>query len=346
MAKKNALLSIKDIHQSLGGKKILDGITFDVAAGETTAVLGPSGSGKSTLLAVIAGLQNPLSGRVDWDGENITDMPPHQRGFGLMFQDFVLFPHMNVYQNAAFGLSMAGLGATEVEEKVRAALSLVGLDGFEKRDPSSLSGGEQQRVALARSLAPKPRLMMLDEPLGSLDRSLRQRLLMDIKAILRQDNLTTLYITHDQEEAFGVADSIILMDAGKVIQIGTPKEIYHHPNSEFTARFLGFSNILEGKIKDSVLETEIGSFEFKADVVGQVLVLMRPDSIQLNQVGNADVQTRLVGVRFQGGISRIEVEAAGKGLYFDVPSSADLPDVGEKLKLSFDPQTAFQILNR
>ena len=233
-----SILSVTDISKSFGSTQALDTVSFEVDQGEIVALLGPSGCGKSTLLSIIAGLEAPDNGNVRWEGVSLEGTPPHLRGFGLMFQDFALFPHMNVYANVAFGLKMAHMTPGSVDTRVKEMLETVGLPNIGARDVNTLSGGEQQRVALARALAPHPRLLMLDEPLGSLDRNLRERLVVDLEAILHRLHQTAIYVTHDQEEAFAIADRIILMNAGRIEQMGTPEVIYHSPASVFVARFL------------------------------------------------------------------------------------------------------------
>ncbi len=239
-------LEIRNIKRSFEEIEVLQGISFQQAKGEILALLGPSGSGKTTLLEIIAGLAKPDQGDILWDGESLLGTPPHLRNFGLMFQEYVLFPHKNIAENVAFGLKMAGTAREITLNRVIEVLKLVGLEGFEDRDPSTLSGGEQQRIALARSLAPEPRLVMLDEPLGALDRSIRERLVEELREILKSASQTALYVTHDQEEAFRIADRVVILGEGKTAQIGTPREIYHHPNSPYIARFLGMNNLLEG----------------------------------------------------------------------------------------------------
>jgi thiamine transport system ATP-binding protein len=223
----------------LGGKRILDGVSLTLAAAETVALLGPSGSGKSTLLRAVAGLERLDGGRISFGGDDLADIPPHRRGFGLMFQDGALFPHRDVRGNVEFGLRMAGMAASERTAVVDDALALVGLDGFADRRVAKLSGGEQQRVALARTLAPKPRLLMLDEPLGSLDRLLHDRLVDDLRALLRASALPTLVVTHDHDEARALADRVALLRDGRIVQQGPLAEIEQHPVDEWVARFLG-----------------------------------------------------------------------------------------------------------
>ncbi len=242
------MLRIEDVTVSFDGKPVLASVALDVADGEVVTVLGPSGSGKSTLLRVIAGLQRPDSGRVLLDGDDITSVPTHRRGIGLVFQDHALFHHRDVHGNVAFGLRMRGDSGDAIEQRVRELLELVGLAGFERRSVSTLSGGEQQRVALARALAPEPRVLLLDEPLGSLDRRLRDRLLDDLEQLFARIALTALYVTHDQAEAFALGDRVAVVRQGRVVQIGTADELWAHPADEDTARFLGLGNIGEGSM--------------------------------------------------------------------------------------------------
>lgn len=230
------MLSVRDIDVVLDGSPILDQTSLEVADSEIVAVLGPSGSGKSTLLRAIAGLVAIQSGDIYWDGQSILDIPTHKRGFGLMFQGFALFPHLTVGDNVAFGLEMSG--HERISDEVAEALEWVGLPGFENRSISGLSGGEQQRVALARTLAPRPRLVMLDEPLGSLDRNLRERLVADTRTILDQRGVTAVVVTHDREEAVALADRLAIMHAGSIVQTGRLSEILDDPADTWVREFI------------------------------------------------------------------------------------------------------------
>ena len=216
-------------------------LDLEVADGEIVCVLGPSGSGKSSLLRAVAGLEPDATGRVSWDGTDLTRVPPHRRGFGLMFQDHALFPHRDVRGNVAFGLRMQRLPRPEIDVRTRDALALVGMTGFEHRRINELSGGEQQRVALARALAAAPRLLMLDEPLGALDRALRERLVTELRALFVRLGLTSLFVTHDHDEAFALADRLVVMHEGRIEQVGSPTDVWERPASAFVARFLGWN---------------------------------------------------------------------------------------------------------
>ncbi len=238
------MLQAQNIIKTFNHVPVLKRVSLDIAAGEIICLLGPSGCGKTTLLRIIAGLETAESGAVLLNGENITRLPVHQRDFGLMFQDFALFPHMSVEKNVAFGLEMQRKSPPEIQKRVDEVLELVGLAHFKKRPVTELSGGEQQRVALARSLAPNPRVLMLDEPLGSLDAALRERLAVDLREILKATHVTAIYVTHDQQEAFAIADRIAVMNAGRIEQIAPPEPLYLCPQTVFVARFLGLENIL------------------------------------------------------------------------------------------------------
>ncbi len=294
-------LAIDNVTVTFGATVAVDDVSLRVAPGEIVALLGPSGCGKSTLLRVIAGLEQPASGTVEWDGVDIGARPPEDRGFGLMFQDHALFPHRNVADNVAFGLKMQGKGRAEREARVAQILELVDLAGFGSRQVDSLSGGEAQRVALARALAPSPQLLMLDEPLGSLDRSLRDRLAIDIRAVLNELGQSAVHVTHDQDEAFTVADTVVLMRDGSVLRHGSPQELWNDPQTAFAADFLGHPNIFDdgaelgGPAGPAVLRTEAITFvapETADSVTGHVsAVWFRGDHfrVQITLAGGQQV---------------------------------------------------------
>lgn len=232
----------------------LDSVNLTVHDGEVVAVMGPSGCGKTTLLRAVAGLQGLDEGTIAWDGRNLRETPPHERGFGLMFQDYALFPHLSVGGNIEFGLRMRHISTTERIARVDEMLRLVGLDDYAGRPIHELSGGEQQRVALARTLAPWPRLVLLDEPIGALDRTLREHLIAEMRAIFTRLGVTALYVTHDRDEAFAVADTVAVMDKGRIIRRGTPQEIWSDPRSGFVAKLLGFDAHLDVKAHDGWID--------------------------------------------------------------------------------------------
>ena len=238
-------LRVEGLTLAFDSVPVLDGIDLEVAEGEVVVLLGPSGCGKSTLLRAIAGLERPSAGRVWWGDEDLTGAATHQRGMGLMFQDHALFPHRDVAGNVEFGLRVAGMPADQRAHRVRRALDLVGLPGFGDRRVDTLSGGEAQRVALARSLAAGPRLLMLDEPLGSLDRALRERLTAELGALLRRLGQAVVHVTHDHDEAFALADRIAVMGGGRLVRVGTPAEVWADPRSVHAARCLGHENLVD-----------------------------------------------------------------------------------------------------
>ncbi len=277
------MLQLRAIACSFDDVRVLHSVDLTVERGEIMCLLGPSGCGKTTLLRIVAGLQEPDSGDVLYDGHSIMHIPVHQRGFGLMFQEYALFPHMDVAQNIVFGLRMRGMPKRQRQQRLGEVLNLVNLVGFENRDISGLSGGERQRVALARSLAPNPRLLMLDEPLGSLDASLRDQLMGELRTIIKKTGLTALYVTHDQHEAFAIADRIAIMHDGVIEQVDTPQSLYRHPRTAFIARFMGLRNIIPVWHQDGPqAHTPLGSFA----VSGQPReLLVHPDGITLASEG-------------------------------------------------------------
>jgi ABC-type Fe3+/spermidine/putrescine transport system ATPase subunit len=340
-------LQVIGIEKSFGKTRAVAGVSFDVGQEETVAVLGPSGCGKSTVLSIIAGLEQADRGEIYFNGARIDTVPTHKRSFGLMFQDFALFPHMNVFDNVAFGLRMSHIPELEVNAAVKQALELVRLPGFEQRDVNTLSGGEQQRVALARSVAPQPRLLMLDEPLGSLDRTLRERLLLELGEILANTRQTAIYVTHDQEEAFSLADRIVVMNAGRVEQIDTPQKIYRQPATPFVAQFLGLGNLLPGRVQSvdghELINTEIGMLPAVDNARGEVLVLLRPDAVLLGDGGSFGLKGQLVRTSFRGNNCRATIRINGKDLSFDFPSNAYLPQPGSLVRLGFEAEDALQV---
>ncbi|NJE09545.1 ABC transporter ATP-binding protein [Thermococcus sp. MAR1] len=260
---------------------------LEVKDGEFLTLLGPSGCGKTTTLRMIAGFEKPDKGEILFDGRPVNDLPPYERGIGIVFQDYALFPHMTVFKNIAFGLEMKKLPKAEIERKVRWALELVGLSGLENRYPEQLSGGQQQRVALARALVVEPDVLLLDEPLSNLDAKIRERLRGEIKRIQRELGITTIYVTHDQEEAMAVSDRIAVMNFGRVEQVGKPLELYYRPKTEFVARFLGLSNILELKAENG--RACLNNLCFDVGREGKVRIFFRPESAYVKPGDTAEI---------------------------------------------------------
>ena len=245
-----SVVTIDQVNKHYDSVAALEDVSVTIADGEFFALLGPSGSGKTTLLRAIAGFVNPETGIIRVDGEDIRGEPVHRRDVGMVFQHYALFPHMNVFDNVAFGLSVRHIGKDEISRRVRDMLSLVELGGFEHRVPSQLSGGQQQRVALARALITRPRVLLLDEPLGALDKRLRQQMQIELREIQREVGITTVFVTHDQEEALTLSDRIALLDQGRIIQVGPPVEVYERPRTLFAASFLGDANFFSGSPGD------------------------------------------------------------------------------------------------
>jgi ABC-type Fe3+/spermidine/putrescine transport system ATPase subunit len=351
------LLHVSHLSKAFDGKPTLDDVSFEVAAGEILCLLGPSGCGKTTLLRIIAGLETADSGTITCDGQDVQSIPVHQRHFGLMFQDFALFPHKNVWDNVIFGLRMQHLSDQQSQQLGTEALDLVGLQGFAPRNVHQLSGGERQRVALARSLAPKPKLLMLDEPLGALDRQLREELMIELRRILKAAHLTAIYVTHDQAEAFAVADRVAVLNAGRIEQIAAPAAVYTQPASEFVARFLGMPNVITGTVLSvaaqvAVINTPIGLLHITTDRSltpdQPVTLLIRSDAATIEpdpfdaasdewfaETPQANVlHGDLNDVSFRGRTQHIILRVNDLNLEFDVDARLALPPPGQAVEVS------------
>ncbi|GBC76006.1 Spermidine/putrescine import ATP-binding protein PotA [bacterium HR07] len=343
-------VTLKEITKRFGTVVALEDISLDVSDGELLALVGPSGCGKTTLLRLIAGFEAPDAGDILFDGQSILGVPPERRGVGLVFQNYALFPHMTVFHNIAYGLKFVPLPSKGIQSRVRELLELVGLAGLEGRMPSELSAGQQQRVALARALAPHPKVLLLDEPLSALDAKLRERLRLEIKRIQRALKITTLYVTHDQEEALAVADRVAVMSVGHIEQIGTPHEVYHTPKTEFVARFIGRGNLFTGQVVrrdgESVL-LAVGESTIRAraphDIeIGQsVTVLVRPERIQLTQAAENTLAGKIVGLEFAGDAVWLHVEAAGSTLIVKANTLNDTLREGAPVRLGFSASDVY-----
>ena len=325
------MLEVQHVFKTYEGKLLLNDISFRVGAGETVCLLGASGSGKSTLLRIIAGLEQPDSGSVVFDGQSLASVPAHRRDIGLVFQDYALFPHLSVRNNVAFGLKMRRLPQNEAMERVAKSLELVNLSGFEERAVTDLSGGEQQRVALARALAIRPRLLMFDEPLGALDRTLREDLLGELRAILHRTNIPAIYVTHDQEEAFALADRLLILHNGEIVRAGTPADVWAHPGSAFVAGFLGLGNIVDGTyIGKSQVQTRFGTLaipcEHQHREGDHVRLLARPLLAGDNAQSNL-IEAIVADVIFQQDRFKVTLEG---GLYVYLQEARE---VGERISV-------------
>jgi thiamine transport system ATP-binding protein len=338
------MLRVRDLTVRYGDHTALAHLDLDAAEGEVVCVLGPSGCGKSTLLRAVAGLEPPATGTIHLAGHDLAGRGPHERGVGLMFQDHALFPHRTVAQNVAFGPRMQGLARSEIAHRVDEALALVALTGYGHRAVAELSGGERQRVALARAIAPRPRLLMLDEPLGSLDRALRDRLLEDLPRLFATLGTTVLYVTHDQEEALSLADRVALLRSGRLEQVGTPDELWRRPASGFAARFLGLGPVLRADVRDGVAHTSLGPLPLPGGPAGQLEVVLLPDAVRLLADGRAaspeevELPGRVERRRFAGTHTVIVVRVGG-GPKLTVDVGHDVaPQAGADVRLALSPR--------
>lgn len=343
---------LKNIYKSMGPYGVLEQINLSMEKGERVCLLGPSGCGKTTLLRIAAGLEQPDAGDVIFRGKSLLNIPPHRRNFGMMFQDFALFPHRNVFDNIAFGLEMKKRPKTEITNRVHEMLELVDLKGYGHRRVDELSGGQRQRVALARTLAPAPDLVMLDEPLGSLDRRLRERLLSDLCAILTKTGVTTIFVTHDQNEAFAAADRICMMNNGRIQQIDTPERLYANPSTPWVADFLGFQNVVKGKRReDGRIEADCATFfpkqamDDKKATLEPLFLLLLPDAAtpvtpeEYARLPDNKLRGVLTDRFFQGSFQKITIKTeTHERFVFEISSTLALPKPGEELFLKIDPR--------
>ena len=312
----SVIVSLRDIVVEFDGQRILDGLNLDIHDKEFVTLLGSSGCGKTTTLRLIAGFLEPNSGKVLLKGEDITGVPPYKRPVNTVFQKYALFPHLNVFENVAFGLRLKKMDEETIRRKVRDMLEVVGLKGFERRSIGQMSGGQQQRVAIARSLVNEPEILLLDEPLGALDLKLRKEMQLELKRLQREMNITFIYVTHDQEEALTMSDTVVVMNGGKVQQIGTPEDIYNEPKNAFVADFIGDSNIVDGVMHRDFLVSFSG-VEFPCVDRGfareqSVQVVVRPEDIEVV----SPMEGQLVGVVndviFKGVHFEMHVECEGR----------------------------------
>ncbi len=334
-------LSVRDLTVHYGSFAAVRDAGLDIADGEVLALLGPSGSGKSTLLRAITGLEPPTSGTVRWDGEDLSGVPVHRRGFGLVFQDGQLFPHKDVASNIAFGLRMHGVPRAEHAERVRALLDLVGLEGYGRRRVTELSGGQAQRVALARALAPEPRLLLLDEPLSGLDAGLREQLAIDLAALLRRSKITALLVTHDQEEAFTLADRVAVLDDGEIRQEGAVRRVWRQPVDEGVARFLGVTTFLDGEASGGTVRTALGDVVLADVADGPVRLGLRPHGVR---VASSGVEGEVTAVVHRREHVRLVVTLGVEPSTVDAvaPVAAELRP-GDTVRLALDPDGVAQL---
>jgi len=334
----NEIIKLKNISISFDEEQIIDNMNLYIRDKEFITFLGPSGCGKTTTLRIIAGFLQPDSGEVIFDGKVINDVPPHQRQLNTIFQRYALFPHLNVYENIAFGLRLQKKSDKEIKETVTEMLALVNLKGFERRNISSLSGGQQQRVAIARALAVKPKILLLDEPLGALDLKLRKDMQVELKNIQKRLGITFIYVTHDQEEALSMSDTIVVMNGGKIQQIGTPLDIYNEPKNAFVADFIGESNIIEGVMRADFW-VEMAGNKFKCldkgfGVDEEVDVVVRPEDVDIVKAEDGMISGKVTSITFKGVHYEIIVEI--KGFKWMIQST-DYQEVGSTIGLVIEP---------
>ncbi|WAC44422.1 ABC transporter ATP-binding protein [Pseudomonas sp. SL4(2022)] len=325
-------LSIRGLHKSYGSTPIFSDIDCEIGKGEFITLLGPSGCGKSTLLRCIAGLTGVNGGQIILDGQDLVPLTPQKRSIGMVFQSYALFPNMNVAQNVAFGLRMQKIKGSEAEQRVKQVLELVELNDFAERYPHQLSGGQCQRVALARSLVTRPRLLLLDEPLSALDARIRKHLREQIRSIQQELGLTTIFVTHDQEEALVMSDRIVLMNAGKIVQSGNAESLYSAPVDAFAAGFIGNYNLLDADAASRLLLRPITS-----------RVAIRPEAIQLGAQGA--IEGQIHSHRLLGNVIRYRIEARGVELLVDVlnRSPADLLASGQRINLNIEDNAICEV---
>ena len=305
MGNRENIIEIKNVSKSFGDKCILRDVSISVKQGEFLTLLGPSGCGKTTLLRMIAGFGSPDSGEILINGTDITDMPPHERPVNTVFQRYALFPHLDVYENIAFGLKLQKVPEDEIDKRVRKVLKMVSMTDYEDRDVESLSGGQQQRVAIARAIVNQPKVLLLDEPLSALDLKMRKDMQIELKEMHRKLGITFIYVTHDQEEALTLSDTIVVLDEGNIRQIGTPTDIYNEPQNAFVADFIGESNILNGRmIQDKLVEFAGHEFECVDEGFGEnveVDVVVRPEDIYItNKLESAQLVAKVKSCTFKG----------------------------------------------
>ena len=332
------IISMKDINIAFDGETILNNISLDIKDKEFVTLLGPSGCGKTTTLRIIGGFITPDSGTVSFEGKDIKHVPPYRRNVNTVFQRYALFPHLNVYDNIAFGLRVKKMPEKEIQGRVAEMLELVNLRGFEKRSVNRLSGGQQQRVAIARALVNRPKVLLLDEPLGALDLKLRKEMQIELKRIQQQLEITFIYVTHDQEEALTMSDTVVVMNKGDIQQIGTPVDIYNEPVNAFVADFIGESNILDGIMRRDLL-VEICGKEFECVDKGfgenkPVDVVIRPEDVKLIPAEDAKITGIVESVTFKGVHYEMVVEAYD---FTWLVHSTKAAELGEAVGISFDP---------
>ena len=336
--KSKPIIKLRDISKNFGDQQVLRGINLDIYENEFLTLLGPSGCGKTTILRIIAGFEEPSNGQVLFNGENIAKLPPYKREVNTVFQKYALFPFLNVRDNVAFGLKLKGLDDDIISQRVDRMLSMVGLKGYEKRDVTRLSGGQQQRVAIARALINEPKVLLLDEPLGALDAKLRKGMQIELKKIQKEVGITFVFVTHDQEEALSMSDTIVVINDGIIQQVGSPMDIYNEPEKRFVAEFIGESNIIEGNmirdclVKFDDIEWECVDKGFKPNE--EIEVVLRPEDMDVVDVDQAKLTGTIVSKVFMGVHYEYFVETSYRKYKVHTTESYE---VGKEIGLTIDP---------
>ena len=345
MENKN-VVTLKDVCLDFGEERVLNNISLNIKDKEFVTFLGPSGCGKTTTLRIIAGFLEPTAGSVFFEGKDMTGVPPYKRQVNTIFQRYALFPHLNVYENVAFGLRIKKIKEAEIDKKVKQMLQTVNLVGFENRDVSHLSGGQQQRVAIARALINEPKVLLLDEPLSALDLKLRKDMQVELKNIQRETGITFVFVTHDQEEALSMSDTVVVMDNGVIQQIGTPEDIYNEPINAFVADFIGESNIIDGKMVDDY-KVSLDGVLFECVDKGfaknePVDVVIRPEDVDVVAPEQGMLKATVTAVTFKG--VHFEIIADVNGFKWMIQST-DISHVGDNIGLYIEPD-AFHIMKK
>lgn len=342
-----AFITLRDVSKSYGQVTVVEGLNLEVAKGEFLSLLGPSGSGKTTILMMLAGFEGVTSGEIVLDGQKVNHLPPHRRGMGVVFQNYALFPHMSVAENVAFPLEMRKVPKAEIRTRVHKALERVHLAHLGDRKPSQLSGGQQQRVALTRALVFEPKVILMDEPLGALDKQLRENMQLEIRDLHRRLGLTIVFVTHDQSEALTMSDRIAIFDKGKIAQIGTATEVYDHPQNPFVSQFIGETNLFEGLIAERAadglvtIELESGhSIRARAPgglPRGKALVSLRPERVRLDAGADAEnvISATIDDVVYQGDHLRLHISADGLRLVARAERGGPERSPGQPVLVSF-----------
>ncbi len=343
-----ARLELREISKAFGRAVAVDRVTLEVKDGEFLTLLGPSGCGKTTTLRIIAGLIDPDEGEVLLDGKPMQHLPAHRRQTAMVFQSYALFPHMTVHDNIGFGLRMRGMPADRIHERVADALALVEMEGLGDRYPRQLSGGQQQRVAVARAIVTQPKVLLFDEPLSNLDAKLRERLRLELRALQQRLGVTTVYVTHDQAEALALSDRVAVMVQGRVVEIGTPREVYRTPRSRVTAEFLGITNLLEGRVTAvadgrCTIQTPLGALQ--ANVAspvrtGEAVTLsFRPEDIRIGRSEGHTITGRIIHASYLGSVTDYVVESAGIILRIH-DAGTSTREAGEEITVTLPPVAA------